>query len=196
MTEEPHPPLLTAANLLTTSRLVLLPVIILGIVSGRGYLAAGGMLLALITDLLDGRLARKLKQTSSFGGTLDSVVDFVLIYGLFITLYVAGRLVLWQFAVILLAMASVIVMQAPALLRGGAVARTRFSKPAGALQYAFLLFLIGCEILPPLPWLRYINWTLFSVLAVAVIGSSVECATGLLQKRQPAPRVDEPTHVE
>ncbi|HOF89827.1 MAG TPA: CDP-alcohol phosphatidyltransferase family protein [Armatimonadota bacterium] len=185
MGEEPRPPLLTAANLLTASRLALLPVIIVGLVSGRGYLAAGGMLLALITDLLDGRLARKLQQASAFGATLDSVVDFVLIYGLFITLYLIGRLAPWQFAVILLAMATVIVSQAPALLRGGAVARTRFSKPAGALQYTFLLFLIGCEVLPALPWLRYLNWALFGVLALAVAGSGIECIASLWRKRRP-----------
>jgi phosphatidylglycerophosphate synthase len=182
MTEDTRPPLLTAANLLTASRLVLLPVIIVGLITHHGYLAAGAMLLALVTDLLDGRVARKLGQASPFGATLDSVVDFILIYGLFIALYLTARITVWQFAIIMLGMVTTLLMQAPALLCGGTVTRTRFSKPAGALQYAFLLFLLGCEVLPALPWLPYVHWGLFSVLALAVAGCSVECAACLVRR--------------
>lgn len=43
------------------------------------YLAMSGymILLAMVADMLDGRLARKVKSTSSFGGQLDSLCDVI-----------------------------------------------------------------------------------------------------------------------
>ncbi len=43
------------------------------------YLAMGGYMvfLAMIADMLDGRVARRVKSTSSFGGQLDSICDIV-----------------------------------------------------------------------------------------------------------------------
>ncbi|UCE48818.1 MAG: phosphatidylcholine/phosphatidylserine synthase [Phycisphaerales bacterium] len=45
----------------------------------KSYFAMSGymILLAMIADMLDGRLARKVKSTSSFGGQLDSLCDVI-----------------------------------------------------------------------------------------------------------------------
>ncbi|MHC4119710.1 MAG: CDP-alcohol phosphatidyltransferase family protein [Planctomycetota bacterium] len=47
--------------------------------SQRSYFALSGymILLAMIADMLDGQLARKVKSTSSFGGQLDSLCDAI-----------------------------------------------------------------------------------------------------------------------
>jgi CDP-diacylglycerol--serine O-phosphatidyltransferase len=47
--------------------------------SQKPYFAMSGymVLLAMIADMLDGRLARKVKSTSSFGGQLDSLCDVI-----------------------------------------------------------------------------------------------------------------------
>ncbi len=49
------------------------------ILAGRGAFAMAGymILLAMIADMLDGRLARMNKSTSSFGGRLDSLCDII-----------------------------------------------------------------------------------------------------------------------
>jgi len=49
------------------------------IFAGRGAFAMAGymVLLAMIADMLDGRLARMSKSTSSFGGQLDSLCDII-----------------------------------------------------------------------------------------------------------------------
>ena len=104
-------PLITAGNMLTAARLVLLPVIVAGIACRLGYLTVAAMAAALVTDLLDGRLARRFKQASAFGRTLDSTIDFVLIYSLFIAFYAAGRLATYQFAVIYVAMLTNLMLQ-------------------------------------------------------------------------------------
>ncbi|WP_137391243.1 CDP-diacylglycerol--serine O-phosphatidyltransferase [Rhodoligotrophos defluvii] len=46
-------------------------------VEGRFELAVGGIILAILLDALDGRIARLLKGTSRFGAELDSLADFV-----------------------------------------------------------------------------------------------------------------------
>jgi CDP-diacylglycerol---serine O-phosphatidyltransferase len=47
--------------------------------SSTTYLAMSGymILLAMVADMLDGRVARKVKSTSSFGGQLDSLCDVI-----------------------------------------------------------------------------------------------------------------------
>jgi CDP-diacylglycerol---serine O-phosphatidyltransferase len=44
---------------------------------GRFEIAVGAIILAVVLDALDGRLARLLKGTSKFGAELDSLADFV-----------------------------------------------------------------------------------------------------------------------
>ena len=46
-------------------------------IEGRYELAAGAVIIAIVLDAVDGRLARFLKGTSRFGAELDSLADFV-----------------------------------------------------------------------------------------------------------------------
>lgn len=180
------PKLTTIGNLLTLARLVLLPIIIVGITAKLGYLTVAAMAVALVTDLLDGRMARKFNQQSMFGRTLDSTVDFVLIYSLFIAFYAAGRLETYQFIVIYVAMLTNLMLQISNLGTGEAetVVRTKFLKLTGALQYLYLLFLVAREVLPQGNTIvEYVNLGLFIALAAAVAISSAECIVKLRQMR-------------
>lgn len=46
-------------------------------IEGRTEIAVGGIILAIVLDAMDGRLARYLNGTSRFGAELDSLADFV-----------------------------------------------------------------------------------------------------------------------
>jgi cardiolipin synthase len=174
---------LTIGNALTASRLLLLPIIIVAIVLGKGPIAVAGMALVVITDLLDGRISRRLGQASTFGGTLDSTVDFVLIYSLFITFYAAGRLLVWEFVVIYIAMLSTFLMQIGSMASGSSegTVKSKSGKLTGALQYFFLLFLVASEVLPKTEPVRIVHWVIFGVLAASIVLSSVR-ALGKLGK--------------
>jgi len=78
-------------NLLTLLRLMLVPV--LALVHAGCTAAALVVYLALLgTDLLDGYVARRLKQESHLGGYLDFVVDFLCYYA-FLGYFIAmGRI--------------------------------------------------------------------------------------------------------
>jgi phosphatidylglycerophosphate synthase len=173
---------MSPANLLTFSRLALLPVVIAGIVTGHGWLAVVAMVLVWVTDLLDGRLARRQGQPSAFGKTLDSTVDFVLIYSLFITFYAAGRLATYQFVILYLGVLTILALQFSQMGTGGeGLAATRLGKVTGALQYLYLLFLVAREALPPYLLLPTVNTVLFGALTAAIVLHGVEC--GLRARR-------------
>jgi phosphatidylglycerophosphate synthase len=164
----------TIANLLTFSRLILLPIIVIAVATDQGWLAVGTMAVVLVTDLLDGRIARRLGQASQFGKNLDSTVDFVLIYSLFIAFYAAGRLETYQFLVLYLAMLSILVYQMVQPTGGGSVATTRFGKPVGALQYLYLLLLVAQEPFPGSGFLATVGGVVFAILAVTIGANVVE----------------------
>jgi phosphatidylglycerophosphate synthase len=175
-TGSPRPPLLTLANALTCSRLLLLPLVIAGVATRHGVLASGAMLVMWITDLLDGRLARRMGQASAFGKSLDSTVDFVLIYSLFIAFYAAGRLATWQFAFLYLSMLAILLLQFAQAATGGELAATSLGKVTGSLQYLYLLFLVAREVLPASRALAVANLSLFAALAAAIVLNAGECA--------------------
>jgi cardiolipin synthase len=91
---------LTAANQLTILRIVLIPAFVILLVYGfRGW-ALIVFLLAGLTDLLDGLIARSTGQHTELGAWLDPVADKLLLVTMFIVLTLpeigsANRLPLW-----------------------------------------------------------------------------------------------------
>ncbi|MEM8844825.1 MAG: CDP-diacylglycerol--glycerol-3-phosphate 3-phosphatidyltransferase [Pseudomonadota bacterium] len=72
----------TIPNILTLLRIALIPLMLIVYLSSFEYampLAALIFGLAGITDMLDGYIARKLNQTSSFGAFLDPVADKLIV---------------------------------------------------------------------------------------------------------------------
>ena len=178
----------TLANGLTYSRLVLLPFVMVGIVTHHGWLAVVMMILMWITDLLDGRAARLAGQASPAGKTLDSTVDFVLIYLLFTTFYAAGRLTTVQFAFLYLALLAMLSLQLVTGRRGGGgeVVSTSLSKLTGGMQYAYLIFLVFLEVLPSWPWLWWLHAVYFVLLASAIVLFTLECGWRIAQANRAA----------
>ena len=66
-------------NALSVSRAVLAPVAFILIVDSNWILVAGILLIALVTDLADGEIARRRQQTSALGGFLDHGSDALLV---------------------------------------------------------------------------------------------------------------------
>lgn len=92
----------TIPNALSTLRLLLVPVFLLMLVA-RDYVAALIVLVvASLTDLLDGFLARRLGQITRLGQLLDPAADRLYIFAALVGL-AAGGLVPWWIVVVIVA---------------------------------------------------------------------------------------------
>ncbi len=82
-------------NALTLFRIFLLPVFLIAVIYNRVGIALILFLLAAVTDLLDGLLARRLRQETKLGLYLDPVADKLLMTVAFVALTVKGWLPAW-----------------------------------------------------------------------------------------------------
>jgi cardiolipin synthase (CMP-forming) len=92
----------TLPNAITLTRLALVPLFIGLYTSGREHLAALWFVVAILTDGLDGLLARILQQQSKLGAFLDALADKVLIFAALVLLVVHDRVPLWLVGLIAL----------------------------------------------------------------------------------------------
>lgn len=82
-------------NKLTVLRIILVPVMVAAFYIPWEYtyiLAAGLFILAALTDLIDGKLARKRSQITVFGKFMDPIADKILVAAAMIMLNASGQL--------------------------------------------------------------------------------------------------------
>jgi phosphatidylglycerophosphate synthase len=128
---------------LTLVRIAMVPGIALLLVEGHFTLAFAAFLVAELTDVADGWIARRTSQTTRFGTVLDHLVDIVFHLGLFTGLGAAGLLPPW---VLMLA-----VLRYGILLVGGAclyafvgpvrIQPTAFGRLTGVVMVALVALL-------------------------------------------------------
>lgn len=135
---------MTLANQLTVLRLLLAPAVVICILYGRFGLALAAFLLAGITDVMDGVLARRLGENSDLGALLDPLADKVLIVSAVVTLAapieaVSVRIPAWV-AILMLSRDATILFVAGAY--NLAVARRRFA-PSRLGKAATVISVVG-----------------------------------------------------
>ena len=91
---------LTAANQLTILRMLIIPVFVILLVYGYRGWALVSFIVAAVTDLLDGLIARMAGQKTTLGAWLDPMADKLLLVTMFVVLTLPGlgfanRLPLW-----------------------------------------------------------------------------------------------------
>jgi cardiolipin synthase (CMP-forming) len=84
----------SAPNLLTLLRLIFVPFVVVAIQQQKYAWALGIFVVAGITDLLDGLLARVLKQKTTLGQYLDPIADKLLLSTMFLMLSIT-HLIRW-----------------------------------------------------------------------------------------------------
>jgi cardiolipin synthase len=92
----------TIPNLLSMLRLLLVPVFLILIVAGDYVAALVVLVVASLTDLLDGYLARRLRQITKLGALLDPAADRLYIFAALIGL-AARELFPWWIVVVVVA---------------------------------------------------------------------------------------------
>ncbi len=93
--------LLSVPNVLTLTRIVMTPVIVYMVLTGQAWLAVALMVVAGITDMLDGAIARYFNQRTTVGAYLDPLADKVMLVSLFVTLFIVDQVPLFVFLAVI-----------------------------------------------------------------------------------------------
>jgi len=93
--------LLNVPNMLTLARIIMTPVIVYMVLSGEAWLALALMVVAGITDMLDGAIARYFNMRTTVGAYLDPLADKILLISLFVTLFIVEQVPLFVFLAII-----------------------------------------------------------------------------------------------
>lgn len=164
------PQWLTWANLLTGLRLATLPVISYALLQQNWVLAAWLFTLAVVTDIYDGKIARKLSQTSPLGGLFDHGTDALFVSVCCGCLSLLGLVNVWL--PWLIAFAFIQYMLDSKALAGIALRMSFIGRNNGIAYYVLVGVVIGAQVLQ-WEWLitaaAYFAWllvftTLFSML--------------------------------
>ncbi len=154
--------ILTLPNLITTIRLLLLPVFVWLLFGVEDRHVAGWLLFGIgCTDWVDGYLARRLNQVSTVGKILDPVADRLLFFVGVGSIIIDGAVPLW-FAVAVLVREALVAVGTLGLAAAGAtrIDVTWYGKAATfALMGAFPSFLISASDVSIADWYGVLAWS-------------------------------------
>jgi cardiolipin synthase len=142
-------------NILTTLRLVLLPLFLTLLVYRRPGLALSVLLLAAVSDALDGLLARWLDQRTAIGSFLDPLADKLLSVSGFVALALIGPIPAW-FVIVVISRDVLISLGALVLyLHDGRleIVPSLTGKAAMLGQFATLVLTLLLQLGAPVAWL-------------------------------------------
>ena len=88
-------------NKLTMARILAVPVFIVLYMMGHNIIATIVFILASLTDMLDGQIARKRGLVTNFGKIMDPLADKILVYSAFICIVQIGIVPGWMLVIIL-----------------------------------------------------------------------------------------------
>src|SRR5215212_3449128 len=132
-------------NVLTLLRILAVPVIIVALLDetpNGDALAAGVFALAAISDGLDGYIARRRQDVTTFGKLMDPLADKLLIVAALVALVSLNRLAAWVAMVIIARELAVTGLRAVAVERGIVIAASGLGKLKTILQVAAVFALI------------------------------------------------------
>jgi cardiolipin synthase len=179
----------TLPNQLTATRLVMVPILWLCALLGLRVYVGLGLVVALITDALDGIAARRLGQTSEFGSKFDSIADQTIqLSSIGWVLLLMPEIITENLVVSALAMGAYLASLTVGLVKFRRLGNLHLylSKASGLLLYLFLIhaFVVG-RYNQPLFLTAVLLFTLSSAetLALQLLSSEVDAETGSILLR-------------
>ena len=133
------------ANLLTASRLFLIPIIIHLILTGQSGAALIVFAFAALTDLLDGAVARRLDEVTELGRVLDPLTDRLLISGVVVALFLRDGLGPPLWALLVLVGRDILILAGSTWLtwKGSPVKVTMLGKTATTVLLVAILLMVA-----------------------------------------------------
>lgn len=166
-------------NVLTLSRIFLVPLLVAvllrsdaveldtgWVVFSREIIALAIFLAAALTDLLDGYLARRRRQVTSFGKLLDPIADKLLVSAALISLVELGRVEAWMVVLIVSREFAVSALRNVALTEGIVIAASDFGKAKMVTQVGAVSLLLLAPYSPAVEQAGYVALWLAILIAV------------------------------
>ena len=166
-------------NALTLSRIFIVPVLIAVMMGGEftvnvagtavrsEWIALAIFLSAAITDFLDGYIARRRKQITTFGKLLDPIADKLLISAAFISLVELGRVPAWIVVLVVGREFAVSGLRYVALTQGIAISASGLGKGKMVAQVVAVALLL---IAPWDPLIRQLgDVAIFAVVVLTIL---------------------------
>lgn len=166
-------------NALTVSRIFFVPVLIAVMLGGNFQLDTGWFTLtkelvalwifltAATTDFLDGYLARRRRQVTTFGKLLDPIADKLLISAAFISLVELGRVPAWVVVLVVGREFAVSGLRYIALTEGVTISASGLGKGKMVSQVLAVAFLLVASYDPILERLGQISLVAVVILTLA-----------------------------
>jgi cardiolipin synthase len=181
-------------NLITLSRIALVPVLILLLKDQDYGLALAVFVIAGVTDALDGWLAKRLNVQSHFGAVLDPAADKLLLVTAYVMLTILGYIPFWL---------TLAVVSRDVLIVGGYLLYTSHAGPVRMrpsilsklntlLQIALVCFLL-IKLAAGLEWPHVVTIMIYAVLISTVAsGAHYLWSWMVLKEIEPASTRDRP----
>jgi CDP-diacylglycerol--glycerol-3-phosphate 3-phosphatidyltransferase len=167
------------ANIITVVRIFMAPVFVWLLLDDNHalgtlrYVAAGLFVVAIVTDSLDGYLARRQNLVTDFGKIVDPIADKVLIGGALVALSILGELWWWVTIVILVREFGITIFRFVVIRRSviPAVASGKLKTVFQAVAIALFLFplwtLFG-------GWVHWVDWVFMAIAFALTVISGVD----------------------
>ena len=158
----------TTANKITIARIALIPVFLVLCYTGHRIAATVVFILASLSDLLDGYIARHYNQISNFGKFMDPLADKMLVLSAMCFLVEKGQMPGWVVAVVLFREFAVSGLRLVAAERQRVIAAAWSGKVKTTCTMVGLCFVL---VFTQYPWL---NMLVSAVILITTIYSGVE----------------------
>jgi len=178
---------LNIANLLTGLRMLLVPVFVVALFAGGGHdnvariVAFGIFAVAVLTDRVDGQLARRRGEVTEFGKLADPIADKALVGAALIGLSILGDLPWWVTVLILVREVGVTVLRF-AVLRRGVIPASR----GGKLKTLVQAVAIGLFILPLTGGWHTVAWVIMWMAVVLTVLTGIDYVVSAIRNSRPA----------
>jgi CDP-diacylglycerol--glycerol-3-phosphate 3-phosphatidyltransferase len=161
---------LNLPNVLTVLRILLVPVLLAALLQEAGggdTLAAIVFVVASFTDALDGWIARRQKNITTFGKLMDPLADKLLVTAALVSLVSLQRVSAWVAMVIIAREFAVTGLRQLAMEHGEVIPANLWGKVKTVFQIAMVLVLITVDGSPP--WVDVLVWltTIITVISGA-----------------------------
>lgn len=155
---------MTTANKITVLRFILVPVFLILLYCDFRYAAFAVFVIASLSDLVDGKIARKYNQVSNFGKFMDPLADKVLVFSAILYFVEMQRFPGWAATIILAREFAVSGLRMLAAEKNVVIAAAYSGKIKTAVSMVGLcaMLLFRNDILDTIVWVAMVATTVYS----------------------------------